>query len=205
MLILPWAGCDFRVSGLPPATDADLATSSGGDLAMSMPDLDGADLASTTAPADLAMSMPPPDLAIPRDLSTCSPPSLPSTVGPGPNLAITLSNVKVNGGGNFAHVNAGAMFNVSADYSITDSGGNPIDQIIIGIAPSNPQACLFNAVVHNTTITGNGTVSLTAPTTPGTYTLRFHYGQANSCDPTGWWTINGAPTSAEDFAAICVP
>jgi hypothetical protein len=97
------------------------------------------------------------------------------------------------------------MFNVSANYSITDSGGNPIDQIIIGIAPNDPQACLFDAVVHNATLTGNATVSLTAPTTPGTYTLRFHYGQARSCDPSGWWAINGAPTSAEDFAAICVP
>lgn len=151
------------------------------------------------------MSIPPPDLAIPRDLSTCSPPSLKPTVGPGPNLAITLSNVKINGVGNFAHVGAGAMFNVSANYSISDSGGNPIDQIIIGIAPSDPQACLFDAVVHNTTITGNATVALTAPTTPGTYTLRYHYGQARSCDPSGWWAINGAPTSAEDFAAICVP
>ena len=207
ILILPWAGCDFRIGGLPLTTGDDLASSSGGgeDLAMSMPDLDGADLASATAPADLAMSMPPPDLAIPRDLSICSPPSLKSTVGPGPNLAITLSNVKLNGGGNVAHVAAGATFTVKADYSITDSGGNPIDQIILGIAPSNPQVCLFSAVVHNTTITGNATVSLTAPTTPGTYTLRFHYGQANSCDPSGWWTINGAPTSAEDFAAICVP
>ena len=204
ILILPLAGCDFRVGGLPLTAGDDLASSSssGGDLAMSLP---GAiDLASAD-PADLAMSTAPPDLAVPRDLTMCSPPSLSSTVGPGPNLAITLSNVKVNGGGSLAHVNAGATFNVSADYSITDSGGNNIDQIIIGIAPSNAQDCLFNGTVHNETKTGNGTATLTAPTTPGTYTLRFHYGQATSCDPGGWWAINGAPTSAEDFAAICVP
>ncbi len=205
ILILPWAACDFSVTGVPLTSGDDLASpSGGGDLAMSMPDLDGADLASSAA-ADLAMSMAPTHLAVPRDLTMCIPPSLSSTVGPGPNLAITLSNIKVNGGGNFAHVNAGATFNVSADYSITDSGGNNIDQIIVGIAPSNPQSCLFNGNVHNQTLTGNGTATLTAPTTPGTYTLRFHYGQATSCDPTGWWAINGAPTSAEDFAAICVP
>jgi hypothetical protein len=205
ILALPWAGCDFRVGGLPLTNDdVDLAgaPSSDGDVAMSLPDLDAADLAST-APADL--SLPPPDLAVPRDLSSCNPPPLAPTVGPGPNLAITLSNVAVNGGGNVAHVAAGATFTVSADYSITDSGGNNIDQIIVGVAPSDPQACLFDGNVHNQTRTGNGTATLTAPTTPGTYTIRFHYGQAQSCDPQGWWAINGAPTSAQDFAAICVP
>ncbi|HEX8954228.1 MAG TPA: hypothetical protein VF945_20370, partial [Polyangia bacterium] len=155
-------------------------------------------------PADLSLA-PPPDLAVPRDLSMCNPPSLSATVGPGPNLAIKLSNVKIDGGGSFAHVAAGGTFSVSADYSITDSGGNNIDQIIVGIAPSDPQGCLFDGNVHNQTRTGNGTATLTAPTTPGTYTLRFHYGQANGCDPSGWWAINGAPTAAEDFAAICVP
>ncbi len=168
---------------------------------MSIADLAGAD--PTSSSPDLSVS--PPDLTLPPDLTMCNPPSLNSTVGPGPNLAITLSNVKIDGGGNFAHVAAGAPFTVSADYSITDSGGNNIDQIIVGIAPSDPQDCLFNGNVHNQTRTGNGTANLTAPTTPGTYTLRFHYGQATACDPTGWWAINGAPTSAEDFAAICVP
>lgn len=207
LLALPWAGCDFRVGGLPlNGSDVDLASapSSGGDLAMSLPDLDAPDLASMT-PADLSLLPPPADLALPSDLSSCNPPPLKPTVGPGPNLAITLSNVQVNGGGSFAHVAAGATFTVSADYSITDSGGNNIDQIIVGLAPSDPQACLFDGNVHNQTRSGNGTATLTAPTTPGTYTLRFHYGQARSCDPSGWWAINGAPTSAQDFAAICVP
>jgi hypothetical protein len=195
---------------LPLATaDSDLATSpsSGDDLAMSMstPDLDpgaSVDLALSSSVPDLAM---PRDLTIPRDLSMCDPPSIGATVGPGPNLAIKLSNVKVNGGGHVAHVAAGATFTVTADYSISDSGGNNRDQIVVGLAPSSPQDCLFDANVHNETRTGNGSATLTAPATPGTYTLRFHYGQAFSCDPSGWWAVNGAPTSAQDFAAICVP
>ena len=210
ILILPWAGCEFRLSGLPiVSSDVDFALpGSGVDLAMSMPD----DLSDPGTPADLAMSTMPPDLAMaprdlamPRDLSMCNPPAIGNSVGPGPNLAITLSNVKVSGGGKVAHVAAGATFTVSASYSISDSGGNNIDQIIVGIAPNSPQDCLFDGNVHNKTITGSGTATLTAPTTPGTYTLRFHYGQAKSCDPVNWWPINGAPTSAQDFAAICVP
>jgi len=205
-LILPWAGCEFRLSGLP--------LTGGGDLAMSTPDLDpgaNGDLAMSTSMPDLAMSSMPdlatpiPDLAMPRDMTMCIPPSIGNSVGPGPNLGITLSNVKINGGGKFAHIAAGAQFMLTADYSITDNGGNNIDQIIVGIAPNNPQDCLFDGNVHNETRTGNGQVTLRAPATPGTYTVRFHYGQANSCDPSGWWAINGAPSSAQDFAAICVP
>jgi hypothetical protein len=194
------------VRGLSPSSaDLDLAMPGTGDLAMSLaPDLAAAPDLASTMPPDLAMS-PPPDLAIPPDLSMCNPPSIGATVGPGPNLAITLSNVKINGGTNFAHLNPGVTFSVSADYSITDNGGNNVDQIIVGIAPNSPQDCLFNGTVKHQTRTGNGTATLTAPTAPGTYTLRFHYGQATSCDPSGWWSINGAPTAAEDFAAFCVP
>lgn len=152
-------------------------------------------------PPDLLLA----DLSNPTDMPPlCNPPSLPSAVGPGPNLGITLSGVKLNGVNNFAHVAAGGKFSVTANYKINDTGGN-IDQIIIGIAPSNPQKCLFNAVVPAGGSMGTATVmDLVAPTQPGTYTLRFHYGQDTSCN-LSWWTINGAPTSAEDFAAICVP
>jgi len=142
------------------------------------------------------------------DLSpSCAPPIIPTTVGPGPNLSITLSKVKINGGSNFAQVTAGAMFTLTANYSIKDTGGK-IDQIIIGYNPPNaPLACLFNAVVPASGSSGTATLSLTAPTTPGTYTLRFHYGQAIDCSATNrtaWWSVNGAPTAAEDFAALCV-
>jgi hypothetical protein len=204
-------GCRFGIGGLhgvgaaadlagSDGTVPDLAMSGGGnDLAMSV----APDLASAVAP-DLAMSVA--DLAVARpDLATaCSPPSIGSTVGPGPNLAITLKNVKLNNGSNFTHLAAGATFTVKADYALTD-GGNNIDQILVGIGvPSTALACLFDATVSGGGANGTSTVTLTAPTTPGTYTLRFHYGQDYSCN-LSWWTVNGAPTAATDFAAFCVP
>jgi hypothetical protein len=203
-------GCRFELVGLHgngaapdlasgDGSPADLAMSGGAhDLAMSL----APDLTSASAP-DLAMSVA--DLAVAPDLApACIPPSIGSTVGPGPNLAITLKNVKLNNGSNFTHVAAGATFTVKADYSLTD-GGNNVDQILIGIGvPSTALACLFDATVTGGGAHGNATVTLTAPTTPGTYTLRFHYGQDYSCN-LSWWTVNGAPTSDTDFAAFCVP
>lgn len=139
----------------------------------------------------------PPDLA-----TACDPPMLAGTVT-GPSLGITLSNVHVNGGGNFAHVAPGAKFNLAATWSIQDSGCC-VDQIIVGVAPDSPQACLFDAFVPANGASGTTVVVLTAPVVEGTYTVRFHYGQAVSCD-LGWWGINGKPTAMEDIAAICVP
>jgi hypothetical protein len=63
---------------------------------------------------------------------------------------------------------------------------------------------LFDATVAPGTTKGTNTITLTAPTTPGVYTLRFHYGQAFSCD-LSWWTVNGAPSADTDFASFCVP
>jgi hypothetical protein len=206
VLALSLTGCQFGVQGLsingePP----DLADPSGDppDLSVS-PDPDGA--VPDGATPDLAMDLAAPaDLAQPPDLlPMCLMPTIASTVGPGPNLSITLSKVKLNGSGKFAHIAPGATFSLTADYSLSDNGNN-VDQILIGVAPNNTAlACLFNATVSGGGASGTATVMLTAPTQPGSYTLRFHYGQAISCD-LSWWTVNGAPSSAEDFASFCVP
>lgn len=214
-----FAGCSFAVTGLTIGGGSPDDLGVPGDLAGPRQDLPGggdADLSASDLSSvadlrgavDLAGSpdLPaPPDLLVPPDLlPTCTLPSIPATVGPGPSLAITLSNVRVAGGGNTAHVLPGVTFSLKADYSLSDNGNN-VDQILIGFAPPNaPAACLFDGTVHGGGASGTATVNLIAPTAPGLYTLRFHYGQALSCD-FGWWTINGAPTSSEDFAAICVP
>jgi hypothetical protein len=106
------------------------------------------------------------DLVPPTDLTDCVMPTIASTVGPGPNLAITLSDVRLNGGGNTARIAPGASFSLRADWSIRDNGCC-IDQIIVGVAPSNPQACLMSRQVPNPGLTGTDTVTLTAPTAPG--------------------------------------
>jgi hypothetical protein len=151
----------------------------------------------------------PPDLTGGFDMNpACIAPSLPSQVGPGPDLAITLAGIKLNGSNNFTHVAPGGTFTLSANYKITDPG-NKQDQILIGLSPylGDPngaaETCLFNGTVNGTQMGGN-IINLVAPMQPGTYTLRFHYGTGSSCNLTQW-TLGGAPTSAEDFAAICVP
>ncbi len=213
LLAVAFAGCSFAVTGLTIGGGSPDDLGVPGDLA-GPPQDDLSSVADLPALADLAGSpdlLAPPDLPAAPDLlvspdlmPTCTLPSIPGTVGPGPNLAITLSNVHVAGGGNTAHVLPGVSFKLKADYSLSDNGNN-VDQILIGFAPPNsPAACLFDGTVHGGGASGTATVNLSAPTAPGLYTLRFHYGQASSCD-FGWWTINGAPTSGEDFAAICVP
>lgn len=148
-----------------------------------------------------------PDLQMPDLGPTCNATPPPPSVGPGPDLSITISGVKLDGGGNVARVAAGATFALQANWSLKQSSGCPmcIDQIVVGVAPSDPQTCLYDAV-PNGTKTGTTTVNMTAPSTPGTYTLRFHYGQANNCADAvaNWWNVNAPPDASEDFAAICV-
>jgi len=206
-LLLGVLGCEFHVTGLPIGGGApDLATPAVAppDLAAPVvepPDLaDRADLAALPGPTPDLAPAGSPDLAL-VDQGGCLPPSLQESVGPGPNLGIVLSKVKLNGGTNFATVAPGASFTLRADYELKDNGCC-VDQIIVGTA-TTPQACLFDGKVFFPGSSGNRDVTLTAPTAPGLYTLRFHYGQAFKCD-LGWWTVQGAPTSSVDFAALCV-
>ncbi len=201
----------------PATVDRTWAVTVGGEPASSVTRVDASTITAVLPPdlapggADVAILSPggaravlragltvaPPDLA-----PMCAPPSLAASVT-GPALGITLSNVRLNGGGNVAHVAPGAKLNLAATWSIQDSGCC-VDQIIVGIAPDSPQACLFDGFVPANGAAGDSIVTLTAPSAPGTYTVRFHYGQANGCD-LGWWGVNGAPTEMVDVAAICVP
>jgi len=223
LLAVAPAGCVFDVSALPiTSPDDDLAAPSdlaadfalagttdlaGVDLAgadLQMPDLQMPDLRMPDLQMpDLRM----PDLQMPDLVPACNATPPPATVGPGPSLSITISAVSVNGGGNVARVAAGATFSLQANYSLKQAGGCPncIDQIIVGVAPDDPQTCLYDAVPSGTK-TGTTTVNMTAPANPGVYTLRFHYGQAANCSDAvaNWWSVNGAPDASEDFAALCV-
>jgi hypothetical protein len=226
LLAVASAGCVFDVSGLPITSDEDMAAPAdfaGADFELVIvPDLAGVDLAGADlasadlasadlASADLTIAPMPdlrlPDLAMPDLTPTCNAAAPPSTVGPGPDLSITISGVQLNGGGNVARIAAGSTFSLTANWSLKQVAGCPncVDQIIVGVAPSDPQTCLYDGVPSGNK-TGTTTVNLTAPTTPGNYTLRFHYGQAANCTDAvnNWWTINGAPDSSEDFAALCV-
>jgi hypothetical protein len=144
------------------------------------------------------------DQTIPPDLSICHPPTLPATASAG-ELSIKLSGAQINGGSNFAHVAPSGQFTFSANFYLADpTCPSCDDQIIVGFAPSSPLDCLYDGSPANG-VSGSGSVMLNAPSTPGTYVIRFHYGQAIGCDLT-WWNINSMPpTSAQNIAAICVP
>jgi hypothetical protein len=142
------------------------------------------------------MPAPPPDTAGP-----CQPPHALSATASGP-LNIMLGNMQLNGGTQIADVAAGATFTFSADYAINDTACRTCrDQIIVGIAPEDPQGCLYSGGARSS---GHGQVSMTAPSTPGTYTIRFRYAQANSCDAMGWWDVDAPPGPDADIAVICV-
>lgn len=123
-------------------------------------------------------------------------------------LPITISGARINGGGNSAgHILPGAQFTLATDFAISDPGcPGCIDQIIVGLAPvesssaGSGQGCVYNGVPGTNGVSGTGTVTMTAPTTPGQYFVRFSHGQDYSCN-LGWW---GAPTAAKNIGIINV-
>ncbi|HLL55280.1 MAG TPA: M57 family metalloprotease [Myxococcaceae bacterium] len=132
-------------------------------------------------------------------------PNAPLPVSSAQGLPITIQSASINGGGNSsARILPGASFTVSLGYTMSDAGcPSCIDQLIVGIGPNNPQACAYSGVPGAAGTSGTSTVTLTAPTVPGVYFLRFDYGQDYSCN-LAWWDYNGAPTAANTFGVINV-
>ena len=113
-------------------------------------------------------------------------------------LGVTLSNVRINGGGNTGFVSPGSSFSVSLDYSIVDADCPAcIDQIQIGFSTGDPLACAYDGIPSTGGATGSATLNLTAPATPGVYYLGFDRAQHFSCAQAlanGWWTGTPDPT-----------
>jgi hypothetical protein len=79
-----------------------------------------------------------------------------------------VSGTGVNSG---THVAPSANTTITANYHVGAVAGCPacIEQVVVGIVGQpNAQGCLFNGQ-PGTGTTGTGTVTLTAPTTPGIY------------------------------------
>src|SRR5262245_54068931 len=108
---------------------------------------------------------------------------------------VTISNVRINEGSNTVFVPPGSTFLVSMDYSIVDPGcPGCIDENEIGFSTSNPFTCIYTDVPGMEGDSGNATIQVTAPSTPGVYFLGFDRAQHFSCGQAleaGWW--NGAP------------
>lgn len=119
---------------------------------------------------------------------------------------ITISNAKLDNGTNaLFSLQPGQSFSVATDYTIYQSSYCPgcIDQILLGIAPNQPQACAYDGIPSMSGTSGSATVTMEAPTTPGIHFLRFRYAQDYSCN-LGWWGVDGAPTDANNFGVIYV-
>jgi len=211
-------GCGFSAPGgvardpdaSSPADDA--AVDTAGDAPVVVVD----------AAVDAAIDAPPcPDddmdgVCNAQDIWQCGPqPPMPGNVvtldteQSGDHQTVTLTGTSL-GMGKLRTVSPGATFTVSAGYAILDCiCTGCIDQIQVGLVPGNLKSCIYSANPPCTqSDTGNGSVTLTAPNTPGVYDVRFRVGQDYSCNgnsgnAVGWWD-NQAPGAATTVAKICV-
>lgn len=105
---------------------------------------------------------------------------------------------------NQAHVPPGASFGIHFLYTIVDVGcPSCIDQIQVGFADSTPTTCAFNGNPGPRGHSGESrSLTLVAPTTPGTYYIAFDRSQDFSCPTSAWW--NGTPQPNQYIAAITV-
>ena len=120
---------------------------------------------------------------------------------------VIIESVSINGGDNVAFLSAGENFSLSISYSIEDCGCSTcIDQIEIGFVPGDAHSyCAYDGVPGcGTPVTGSSTQTVTAPSTPGFYDIRFgkrqDYGCFHSSDD--WW--GGTPPESRTIGAICV-
>lgn len=140
------------------------------------------------------------------------------TPTPVPNVAPTLpvnlfginiQSVNIAGQGQVATVSPGASVNTAVGFFIQDTGcPGCIDQILIGIANDDmglnaAQGCVYNGLPGTAGVSGSGSVTFNAPTTPGTYYLRFRKGQDFSCK-LGWWNVNFTPAANTNIGILVV-
>jgi hypothetical protein len=120
----------------------------------------------------------------------------------------TVWNVNLDSAGRLAvaapQLNAPLTFN----YSITDTAcpANCIDQLEIGWVPGGRSGCVFDGQVSKAGgESGNASVTIRTPATPGVYDLRVNLGQNFSCNyqgATAWW--GGTPATSRTIAKLCV-
>jgi|GEM_PF-2264948 len=132
--------------------------------------------------------------------------SLPEIADSGSFGQVSLRDFRIGeGDGNVVVAGAGAPVRGSTayEYNCPDCAAGSINQIILGIdGQDRAQACIYNGRIRGQ---GNADFTLTAPSEPGTYFVRFRYAQAFNCgDALGWWTVDGAPPESANIGAIVV-
>jgi len=96
---------------------------------------------------------------------------------------VNVTNVDMNGQGNSISVSPGASITISLDYEIWSNSGCPgcIDQIVVGIE-NTPKYCAYNNIPGSYPgETGSNTHTITAPTAPGIYYLKWTKHMEYSC------------------------
>lgn len=112
---------------------------------------------------------------------------------------VTISNVKVNGGAITSPVEAGSTIDLTMDFNIKDPGCTGcIDQIQVGFTHLGPKGCVYSGIPGAAGVSGDGNISIIAPTEPGIYFIGVDRSQDYNC-PAGWW--NGAPTTSNRWIA----
>lgn len=137
-------------------------------------------------------------------------PTISNVVMTGSDVYGAISNVSIGGGGNTAVTQPGVQLSYSLTWSLRDSDvfcQNCRDQIEVGVVAGGRQRCVYdNDPPQNQMQTGNTTIMMTTPSTPGLYSLRFQVARDFSCDAfgrTGWWI--GEPSADKTFGVLCVP
>jgi len=204
------SGCAFRPGGDGGADD--VAVTDGGDEVVP----DGAVL-SIDAPPPACADGDGDGVCDAEDAWPCgaTAPTQASAVMTGDNnLAATISNVSITGGGadggRVVVATAGAALSYQLTWSLRDNDvlcSTCQDQIEVGLVAGKRHGCVFDAnPPQNQTQTGTATMAMTAPTTPGVYALRFRLARDFGCNAFGrddWWIA--APTADQTFGVICVP
>jgi hypothetical protein len=120
-------------------------------------------------------------------------------------LGITVTNARINGGGNQAHVAPGLPFTLDFDFNNTQSWcPGCIVQTYVGLNSdvSKPQACASSVIAGATPgTTSHSSVLLTAPLIHGVYYIGIDRDLQFSCFGGGQVWPSGSPTTPNRYIA----
>ena len=120
---------------------------------------------------------------------------------------IAVSNVTLNNQQKLAFVRPNEKINGTLNYRIDASRLDSMHlyHLVVGLYSVGAQDCITHSFgIWNSS--GKGNFTMTAPSKPGVYQVRFSYFEGLSCQAArnAWNARNGDPSSAATIAAIIV-
>lgn len=120
---------------------------------------------------------------------------------------ITLSAIRINGGGNTLVTRGGGSVGVNMHYAITEvdrAACDCIQQIEVGSVDGQFEACIYDANPPSSGGSGNDFVDFAMPrvSRPTRVDLRFALGLAYDCGTD--WSSPTLPPEAQTFGVVCV-